>query len=49
MINNVYSDFKTQEIHLKLQKVSKLQSKISVEKRVIKHLYINLGKKNKYV
>ena len=37
-INNVYSDLKTQEINLQLQKVSKLQSKILVEKRVGKHL-----------
>ena len=37
-INNVYSNFKTQEINLQLQKVSKLQSKILAEKRVIKHL-----------
>ena len=37
-INNIYSDFKTQEINLQLQKVSKLQSKVRVEKRVIKHL-----------
>ena len=37
-INNVYSDLKTQEINLQLQKVSKLQSKILVEKRVRKHL-----------
>ena len=34
----MYSDFKTQEIHLQRQKVSKLESKIRVEKRVIKHL-----------
>ena len=37
-INNVYSNFKTQEINLQLQKVSKLQSKILAEKSVIKHL-----------
>ena len=37
-MNNIYSDFKTQKINLRLQKVSKLQSKIRVEKRVIKHL-----------
>ena len=37
-INNIYSDFKTQETNLKLEKISKLQSKILVEKRVIKHL-----------
>ena len=29
--NNIYSDFKTQEINLQLQKVSKLKSKIRVE------------------
>ena len=38
IINNLYSDFKTQEINLQPQKVSKLQSKIRVEKSVIKHL-----------
>ena len=44
-----------QEIDLQLQKVSKLQSKILVEKRVIKYLQINLEnkrecfEKNKYV
>ena len=37
-IDNIYIDFKTQEINLQLQKVSKLQSKIPAEKRVIKHL-----------
>ena len=37
-INNIYSDFKTKEINSQLQKVSKLQSKIRVEKRVMKHL-----------
>ena len=37
-ISNISSDFKTQEIKLQLQKVSKLQSKILAEKRVIKHL-----------
>ena len=37
-ISNIYSYFKTQEMNLHLQKVSKLQSKIRVEKRVIKQL-----------
>ena len=37
-ITNIYSDFETQEINLQLQKVSKLQSKIIVENRVIKPL-----------
>ena len=37
-INNMYSNFKTQETNLQLQKVSKLQLKILVEKRVIKHI-----------
>ena len=32
-IDNIYFDFKTQEINLQLQKVSKLQSKIAVEKK----------------
>ena len=35
---DIYFDFKTEEINLQLEKVSKLQSKISVEKRVTKHL-----------
>ena len=34
----IYSNFKTQETNLQLQKDSKLQLKILVEKRVIKHL-----------
>ena len=41
IINNhkhIYSDFKTQEISLQLLKVSKLHSKILIEKRIIKHL-----------
>ena len=33
-IDNIYFDFKTQEINLQLQKVSKLQSKIPVEKKL---------------
>ena len=37
-INNICSDFKTQKLNLQQQKVSKLQSEILVEKRVIKHL-----------
>ena len=37
-IHNMYSDFKTQEINSQGQKVSKLQSNILVEKRVIKLL-----------
>ena len=36
--SSIYIDFKTQKINLQLQKVSKLQSKILVEKRVITHL-----------
>ena len=36
-IDNIYFDFKTQEINLQLQKVSKLQLTILIEKRV-KHL-----------
>ena len=30
----MYSDFKTQKIHLQLQKVSKLESKTRVEKEL---------------
>ena len=38
IFNNIYSDFKTQKINLQLQKISKLESKTRVEKRVIKHI-----------
>ena len=34
----IYSNFKTQETNLQLQKDSKLQLKVLVEKRDIKHL-----------
>ena len=34
----IYSNFKTQETNLQLQKDSKLQLKILVEKTVIKHV-----------
>ena len=37
-ISNVYPDFKTREINLQLQNILNIQSKILLEKRVIKHL-----------